>query len=99
MGADEALRETRTVLEMESREAGLTEPPPERERGERARVMELLPNATAEVELQNRVRVLAHFAGATRRNFVRVRVGDTVLVELTPHDKTRGRIVKLLPRS
>jgi len=43
--------------------------------------------------------VLAHFAGATRRNFVRVRVGDIVLVQLTPHDKTRGRIVKLLPRA
>ncbi len=59
-------------------------------------VIELLPNATWRVELENRAQVLAHATGATTANFVRVRVKDKVLVELSPHDKTRGRIVKLL---
>ncbi len=67
----------------------------ERERAE-AIVVELLPNAACRVELGNRGRVIAHAAGATSANFVRLRVKDKVLVELSPHDKTRGRIVKLL---
>jgi translation initiation factor IF-1 len=59
-------------------------------------VLELLPNATCRVELGSREQVLAHAAGATARNFVRVRPGDRVRVELSPHDRTRGRIVKVL---
>ena len=73
----------------------MKETSPERGRME-ATVIELLPNATCRVELENRGQVIAHAAGATAANFVRVRVGDKVLVELTPHDKTRGRIVRLL---
>jgi translation initiation factor IF-1 len=61
-----------------------------------ATVIELLPNATCRVELASRGRVIAHLAPATSANFVRVRVKDKVLVELSPHDSTRGRIVKLL---
>lgn len=61
-----------------------------------ATVIELLPSAACRVELSNRRRVVAHAAGATKTNFVRVRVGDRILVELSPHDVTRGRIVKLL---
>ena len=61
-----------------------------------ATVIELLPNATCRVELENCGRVIAHAAGPTAVNFVRVRVGDKVLVELTPHDTTRGRIIRLL---
>jgi translation initiation factor IF-1 len=61
-----------------------------------ASVIELLPNATWRVELDNRAQVLAHAVGAMAANFVRVRVKDRVLVELSPHDRTRGRIVKLL---
>ena len=63
---------------------------------EEATVVELLPSAACRVELENRARVVAHAAGATKTNFVRVRVGDRILVELSPHDVTRGRIVKLL---
>jgi len=61
-----------------------------------ATVIELLPNATCRVELADRGRMIAHATAATSANFVRVRVKDKVLVELSPHDKTRGRIVKLL---
>ena len=59
-------------------------------------MVELLPNATVRVELANRGRIVAHSAGATSANFVRIRVKDKVLVELSPYDNTRGRIVKLL---
>ena len=61
-----------------------------------ARVIELLPNAACRVQLESRARVIAHSASANAANFVRVRLNDKVLVELSPHDKTRGRIVKLL---
>ncbi|MBV8817421.1 MAG: translation initiation factor IF-1 [Acidobacteriaceae bacterium] len=61
-----------------------------------AEVVDLLPNATVEVKLENQDLVLAHFAGATKTNFVRVRPGDRVEVELSPFDRSRGRIVKLL---
>ncbi len=61
-----------------------------------ATVLELLPNATVRVELENRQQVLAHAAGVTVKNFVRVRPGDRVSVELSPHDPGRGRIVKVL---
>jgi translation initiation factor IF-1 len=59
-------------------------------------VTELLPNATVRVKLENQELVLAHAAGASKLNFVRVRPGDKVQVELSPHDRTRGRITKLL---
>jgi translation initiation factor IF-1 len=61
-----------------------------------ATVMELLPNAVVRVELETHREVLAHAAAATVKNFVRVRPGDRVWVELSPHDPTRGRIVKLV---
>ncbi len=61
-----------------------------------AKVLELLPNATCRVELENREQVLAHAAGAVVKNFVRVRPGDRVCVELSPHDPGRGRITKVL---
>jgi len=61
-----------------------------------ATVLELLPNATCRVELESREQVLAHAAGAAVKNFVRVRPGDRVCVELSPHDPGRGRITKVL---
>mgnify|MGYP001121927786 CR=1 FL=1 len=61
-----------------------------------ARVVELLPRATYRVETEHRQLVLAHAAAATQRNFVRLRPGDRVRVELSPHDPTRGRITELL---
>jgi translation initiation factor IF-1 len=64
-----------------------------------ATVLELLPNAAYRLELEDRRQVRAHAAGAGKLNFVRVRPGDRVQVELSPHDPTRGRITKLLERS
>ena len=61
-----------------------------------ATVTELLPNATVRVRLANESLVLAHAAGAVKANFVRLRPGDRVQVELSPHDRTRGRIVKII---
>lgn len=68
--------------------------------GERAEatVVELLPNAAYRLELDSRARVLAHPAAGSETNFVRLRPKDRVLVELSPHDSTRARIVKLLGR-
>jgi len=59
-------------------------------------VVELLTNATVRVKLENEDLVLAHAGAATKVNFVRMRPGDRVLVELSPHDPGRGRIVQLL---
>ena len=61
-----------------------------------ATVLELLPNATYRLELDSRRQVLAHTAGAGKLDFVRVRPGDKVQVELSPHDPSRGRITKLI---
>lgn len=61
-------------------------------------VVELLPHAVVRVKLENQDVVLAHAAGATKANFVRVRPGDRVEVELSPHDPGRGRIVRLLEK-
>ena len=58
-------------------------------------VVELMPSAVVKVKLENEAVVLAHAAGA-KTNFLRVRPGDRVQVELSPHDPGRGRIVKLL---
>jgi translation initiation factor IF-1 len=60
-------------------------------------VIELLPSLKCRVELENRRRVVAHPAAAARINFVRLRPGDQVAVALSPHDATRGRVVKVLP--
>ena len=53
-----------------------------------------LPSGLYEVELVGSQRVTAHLGGLLERNFVRVLVGDRVVVELTRRDTTRGRIVK-----
>jgi translation initiation factor IF-1 len=59
-------------------------------------VLEELPSAMYRVELESRDQVLAHAAGGVERNFVRLLPGDRVRVELSPHDWTRGRIVRRL---
>ncbi len=56
-------------------------------------VLEPLPNAMFKVELDSKHRVLAHISGKMRKNFIRILPGDRVLVELSPYDLTRGRIV------
>ena len=56
-------------------------------------VKELLPNAMFRVKLENNHEVLAHTAGKLRKNRIRVLTGDEVLVEVTPYDLTKGRII------
>jgi len=65
---------------------------------EEAVVVELLPSAAYRLKLANEDVVVAHAAGPAAVNFVRVRPGDRVRVELSPHDRTRGRIVELLTK-
>jgi len=56
------------------------------------KVVEPLPNAMFQVELENGHRVLATISGKIRLNFIRILPGDKVQVELSPYDLTRGRI-------
>ncbi len=56
-------------------------------------VREALPNAMFNVELENGHKVLAHVSGKMRMNFIRILPGDTVKVELSPYDLSKGRIV------
>jgi translation initiation factor IF-1 len=58
-----------------------------------ATVLETLPNAMFQVELENKHKVLAHISGKMRKHFIRILPGDKVLVELSPYDLTRGRII------
>ncbi len=55
-------------------------------------IMELLPNATFRVQLENGHTVLAHTSGRMRKNRIRVLAGDKVTVEMTPYDLSKGRI-------
>jgi translation initiation factor IF-1 len=55
-------------------------------------VVDALPNAMFRVRLANDHEVLAHISGKIRKNYIRVLLGDRVLVELSPYDLTRGRI-------
>ncbi len=57
------------------------------------KVVEPLPNAMFRVELENGHKILAHVSGKIRMNFIRILPGDRVLVELSPYDLTRGRIL------
>lgn len=59
-------------------------------------VVEVLPRAMYRVELDDRRPVLAHATRDARRNFVRVLVGDRVVVQLSPVDQCRGRIARRL---
>ncbi|MDH3627117.1 MAG: translation initiation factor IF-1 [Acidobacteriota bacterium] len=60
-----------------------------------ATVLEPLPNAMFKLELVDRAehKVLAHISGKMRKHFIRILPGDRVLVELSPYDLSRGRIV------
>ncbi|SDF50947.1 translation initiation factor IF-1 [Sporolituus thermophilus] len=55
-------------------------------------VIEALPNAMFQVQLENGHVVLAHVSGKIQMNFIRILPGDRVTVELTPYDLKRGRI-------
>ena len=58
-----------------------------------ATVLEALPNAMFNVELENGHKILAHVSGKMRMHYIRILPGDRVLVELSPYDLGRGRIV------
>jgi len=55
-------------------------------------IIETLPSAQFRVELENGHRIIAHVAGKMRKHFIRIVPGDSVTVELTPYDLTKGRI-------
>jgi len=60
----------------------------------KATVLEPLPNAMFKVELvDTKQKLLAHISGKMRKNFIRILPGDKVLVEISPYDLTRGRII------
>ena len=56
-------------------------------------VVEALPNAMFRVELTNGHKVLAHISGKMRQHYIRILPEDKVIVELSPYDLSRGRIV------
>ncbi len=58
------------------------------------RVVEPLPNAMFRVEIEGGHKVLAHISGKMRIHFIKILRGDRVLVQLSPYDLTRGRIVR-----
>lgn len=55
-------------------------------------VVDALPNAQFKVKLENDYEILAHISGKLRMNFIRILPGDTVTVEMSPYDLTKGRI-------
>ena len=56
------------------------------------KVIEVKPGGIFKVELENKHTVEAHVSGKIRMNYIRILPGDTVTVELSPYDLTRGRI-------
>ena len=56
------------------------------------KIIEALPSATFQVELENGHKILAHVSGKLRMNFIRILPGDKVTVEMSPYDLTKGRI-------
>ncbi|MBI3952748.1 MAG: translation initiation factor IF-1 [Candidatus Doudnabacteria bacterium] len=59
-------------------------------------VMENLPNAVFRVQINSGQTILAHIAGKLRVNKIRILPGDKVIVEVTPYDLTRGRVIRRL---
>jgi translation initiation factor IF-1 len=57
------------------------------------KVKELLPNTMFKVELEGGHVILAHISGKMRLNFIRILPGDSVMVEMSPYDLTKGRII------
>ncbi len=56
------------------------------------KVLEVLPGGQFRVELENKHTVVAHVSGKIRMNYIRILPGDTVVLELSEYDLTRGRI-------
>lgn len=59
-------------------------------------VIETLPNAVFRVQINSGQVILAHIAGKLRVNRIRILPGDKVIVEVTPYDLTRGRVIRRL---
>ncbi len=59
----------------------------------KGKITELLPNTMFRVKLENDREILAHTAGKLKKNRIRILNGDNVLVEVTPYDLTKGRII------
>ena len=57
------------------------------------KVVEKLPNAMFQVELENGHQILAHISGKLRMNFIRILPGDKVTIEMSPYYLTKGRII------
>ena len=57
------------------------------------KVVEKLPNAMFRVELENGHIVLAHISGKLRMNYIKILPGDTVTIEVSPYDLSKGRII------
>lgn len=57
-----------------------------------ATVIEVLPNTTFKVKLENEMEIIAHISGKIRKNYIKIVPGDKVLVEMSPYDLTKGRI-------
>ncbi len=58
------------------------------------KIVETLPNAMFRVELANGHRILAHISGKMRMHYIKLLPGDQVVVELSPYDLSRGRIIR-----
>jgi translation initiation factor IF-1 len=58
----------------------------------KGKVVELLPNATFRVMLENGHEIIAYTSGKMRKNRIRVLAGDDVTVEMTPYDLSKGRV-------
>jgi translation initiation factor IF-1 len=56
-------------------------------------VTEVLPNTMFRVSLPNGQKVLAHISGKMRKNFIRIVPGDSVEIQISPYDLTKGRII------
>ncbi len=59
-------------------------------------VRELLPNTMFRVEVGNGHRILAHISGKMRLHFIKLLPGDKVMMEMSPYDLTKGRIIRRL---
>ncbi|MCR5430445.1 MAG: translation initiation factor IF-1 [Eubacterium sp.] len=57
------------------------------------KVVEKLPNAMFKVELENGHIVLAHISGKLRMHYIKILPGDTVTIEMSPYDLSKGRII------
>ncbi len=57
------------------------------------RVLDSLPSTMFKVKLDNGLEILAHISGKMRQNFIKIVPGDKVIVELSPYDLKKGRIV------